>query len=133
MNAAGRFFKKKPAAFISGYQLEKIFYYWDVGYYPSWRRWSVGTAALAKLIELLITENDDPRHLDLLYGDGEHKKRISNRSRDEEHLYLFPRNLRMFFMCRSLQLTNLVTDIAGHILDRYNLKSRLIRHFRRRP
>jgi len=123
---------EKPVAFIWGYRLSEVFYYWDIGYDPQWHTWSVGTVALVKLIEHLITDKDPPRRLDLLYGELEYKKRVANHSRYDENLYLFPKSIRMFFLSGSLWLVNTITDKGGSILDRYNLRARVIRFLRRR-
>jgi hypothetical protein len=123
---------EEPVAFAWGYRLAHVFYYWDVGYDPQWRERSVGTVALVLLIEHLITSEDPPRRLDLLYGELDYKKRIANHSRYDESVYLFHRNFRMFFLFSSLWLVNTLTEKAGNILDRYNFRSRVIRLLRRR-
>ena len=121
----------EPSAFIYGYWVENVFYYWEVGYDPKWNQWSVGTIALLKLVETLIAADNPPAELDFLYGDAEYKKRFGNRSWEEESIYLFPYNATNFFVAQSLQATNMLSDKAGRILDRYNLKSRVKRFFRR--
>jgi len=122
----------EPSAFGYGYWIENTFYYWDMGYDPKWSQRSVGTITLLKLIEILITADNPPARFDFLYGNAEYKERFSNRSCEEESIYLFPYNFTNFFVAQSLQVTNMLSDKAGRILDRYNLKSRVKRFFRRR-
>lgn len=124
--------KNSPVAFIYGYRVGSTFYYWDVGYDPKWREWSVGTVTAVKLIEALITADDPPLRLDFLYGNYDYKNRLSNHRWEEESFYLFPRSFRTFFVFRSLQLTNMLSNRAGQMLERYKLKSRLKSFFRRR-
>lgn len=124
--------KGEPAAFIWGYQVEDIFYYYNVGYDPKWREWSVGSVAMVKFIEMLIAAADRPRRLDLLYGDPDYKRRVSNCAWEDINLYLFPRTLKMFVTSYSLHFVNTVTDWVSQMLERYNLRSRVIRLLRRR-
>lgn len=124
--------KDEPAAFIYGYLVGNTLYYWDIGYDPKWSQWSVGTVATLKLIETLIAADDGPDRLDFLYGYQDYKRRFSNRSWEEESIFLFPHSLSNFFIAHSLQATNMVSDTAGRVLNRYKLKSRVKRFFRRR-
>ena len=124
--------KGEPVVFGYGYRIGTTFYYWDVGYDPAWTKWSVGTVALVKLVETLITSDDRAQRLDFLYGDQDYKKRLSNNQCEEQSFYLFPRGWRTFFVFHSLQLTNRISHQAGIVLGRYDLKSRLKRVFRRR-
>jgi len=124
--------RDEPVAFIYGFRVGSSFYYWEVGYRPDWATWSVGTVAVIKLIENLITSDDRPARLDFVCGDHDYKRRLSNRQWEEQSLYLFPRKAGNFLTHRSLQLTNTISSRSGAILDRYNLKSRVKRYFRRR-
>lgn len=105
--------------------IENTFYYWEIGYDQKWSQWSVGTIATLKLIETLIAADDGPARFDFLYGYQDYKKRFSNRSWEEESIFLFPHSVSNFFIARSLQATNMVSDKAGRVLNHYKLKSRV--------
>jgi CelD/BcsL family acetyltransferase involved in cellulose biosynthesis len=123
--------KNEPVAFVYGYQVGTTFYYWDSGYDPKWTKWSVGNVATVKLVETLITGDDRTLRLDFLYGDYEYKRRLGNVQCEEQNFYLFPRDWRTFFLSHSFQMTNRLSYQAGQALERYKLKSRIKRIFRR--
>lgn len=122
---------QKPVAWRIGLVKDGFFCSHHIGYDPEFKDWHPGVLMHLYSVRHMAEVAKDVRVLDLLYGDNDFKRRASNRSRDEQNYYLFPRTLRGALTYSCLAMCNLVSGSLGRLLERAGLKAKLKAALRR--
>lgn len=83
----------RPLAWRLGYCYENAYFSHHIGYDPDYKKSNPGVVLQLLTIKDLIENRPDIKQLDMLYGDNEVKKKLSNASRVECNFYLFPKDV----------------------------------------
>lgn len=121
----------EPIAWRIGFQSGSVFSSHHIGYDPAFEEWHPGVLMHIFSIRHMTESLRDVAVLDLLYGDNDFKRRASNRSRDEQNYYLFPRTFRGSLTYACLAVCNALSGTVGSLLERAGLKAKLKAALRR--
>jgi hypothetical protein len=124
------YINEKPISWRLGYCFENVFYSHHVGYDPDYKGISPGVILHLLSIKALIYSDKKIRIIDLLYGDNEVKKKVSNFDRVESNLYLFPKNIQGYFNYYTMKYFDRSIEIFSSFLDKLKLKEK-IKYFMR--
>lgn len=122
---------QKPVAWRIGLVSGGVFCSHHVGYDPDFEDWHPGVLMHLYSVRHMAEVSGDAQLMDLLYGDNDFKRRASNRSRDEQNYYLFPRTFRGALTYVCLAVCNAVSGTVGRLLERAGLKAKLKAALRR--
>lgn len=123
--------RDEPVAFMLGYVYCGVYHYIDVGYDPSWAKWSVGSILQMAVFDDLLEEEDPPDRFDFSTGFGSHKARFGNFSRQEANILLLPEGLRNQLVAGAYRVGDALDKRAGAAADALGIKSRLKKWLRR--
>lgn len=121
-----------PVAFMLGYLHNENYESAQIGFDPSWSEYSVGNILHMHVVEDLISLNANIKTFDFMYGDNQNKKRLSTHSRHERNYLLAPATLRWKIMLRFVTAGNRLIEKAGNIAEKYQIKSKIRRHLKRK-
>lgn len=119
------FLDDKPIAWRLGYCFSDTFFSHHIGYDPDFKKMNPGLVLQLYTIQHLIEHRKDIKILDMLYGDNEVKKKLSNDFRYESNYYLFPKNLQGSFNYYSMALFDSLMAKISDFLTRYNIKQKV--------
>ncbi|MFN3652918.1 MAG: GNAT family N-acetyltransferase [Armatimonadota bacterium] len=123
---------KEPISFVLGRQVERVYYYDQVGYDPEWSDYSPGKVLLYRLLEDLH-QHDPPEWLDFGYGDAEYKRFFGTHHERVVNTYLLRKRPRPA-VALSIHATCAGTsEVVRSLLERFNLRSRARRLLRGFP
>jgi CelD/BcsL family acetyltransferase involved in cellulose biosynthesis len=114
-----------PCSFIIGQQYGQTLYTAAAGVHPDWRSYSAGTVLLLLVLEDLFNENSI-QFYDLA-GHAKYKEHFANESYQEALVYLFRRRAYPLLASGIYRTCRVTSRIAGAVLDKLNLKSRVRR------
>jgi hypothetical protein len=120
----------EAVAFMLGFVYRGVYHYMDVGYDPSWSKWSVGSILQMEVIEDLLSETDHPDQFDFSTGFGLHKARFGNYSRKEINILLLRRDPYNRCLSYLYTIINYIDKRASSIADALNVKTRLKKRLR---
>ena len=114
-----------PCSFIIAQQYGQTLYTAAAGVHPDWRSYSAGTVLLLLVLEDLFNENSI-QFYDLA-GHAKYKEHFANESYQEALVYLFRRRAYPLLASGIYRTCRVTSRIAGAVLDKLNLKSRVRR------
>ncbi len=120
----------RPLAFMMGLRHGISYRSQEIGYDPEWRHYSVGNVLHCLVVKDLFETFGDVQEFDFLFGDGTHKRQLSNASRDEGNFYVIPNTLWGWIASAVVRLDNAATRLNA-AFEGSRLKTRirqLLRH-----
>lgn len=117
-----------PCSFLIGYQFRRTYVHYNIGFDPAWSDFSVGTVLQLLALEDLFDHNK-PEIYDFGAYAG-YKSYFSNDSYAEAMVFLFPRRAYPLMVESVYRACTVTSNLAGILLERLNLKSRIKRLIR---
>lgn len=121
---------EKPIAFWIGAVYQKTFYSKFTGYNQEYKKYEPGTIIFMKMLEDLC--QDDVDGFDFGLGDAFYKKRFGDTNWEEAVVYIFAPTLKGILLNIIRTITILISMLFEKILDRFNLKDKMKKKWRRK-
>lgn len=109
---------EQPAAFQVGLLHRGVFHAQEIGYDPEFAKLQVGIFLHTEILQDLCALEPAVEVFDFGNDDNLHKQRLSTQQRTERYYYLFPRGLRGWLSCNSIQATNALSSRLGRLAER---------------
>jgi CelD/BcsL family acetyltransferase involved in cellulose biosynthesis len=106
----------EPVAAIYGFLYRHVFYFYQSGYNPSYRKHSVGLIAMGLAIESAI--EDGAQEYDLLHGDESYKFHWAKEVRELERLELYPSDARALVAKQARAVSRVLRKTARRVLPK---------------
>jgi len=119
----------RPVAYLCCPANDGALIYQYVGFDPEFRAYSPGTVLQHLALESIFAEREFS-YFDFTEGEGAHKQFFSTGSVSCADVYYFRRSVSKTCMIASHLATNALSETAGRILDRLNLKTAIRRRMR---
>jgi len=119
----------KPVAYMYCPVQNEVLLYEYLGYDPEYIKWSVGTILHWYAFEDILGEKKF-RYFDFTEGQSEHKRLYSTGSLLCGNVYIFPKSISTWLLVKSHNAVNTASKMLGNLLERANLKSKIIKMIR---
>ncbi len=104
----------KPAASLYGFRYGSVFYFYQCGFDPAYRKHGVGMATLALTIKHAIEEG--AKEYDLLHGDEPYKSHWAREVRELGRVELYPPHLRGWLYQHAVEASRAARRAARRVL-----------------
>lgn len=104
----------KPAASLYGFRYQRVFYFYQSGFDPSYSKYSVGLVIMGLAIKHAIEEGAE--EYDLLHGDERYKFQWAREARELGRVELYPPRLRGLLYRKTMGFSRTARKMARRLL-----------------
>src|SRR5207245_8162107 len=106
----------KPAAVLYVFRYNRVFYYFQAGFDPTYGKYSVGLVTMGLAIKSAIEEGVE--EYDLLHGDEPYKFHWARAARELGRLELYPPGARGLLYKGTLEVSRATRRVARRVLPK---------------